>query len=100
MDARVRRLEVLYGPPAKAIEQASWSLQWALQFPRLSEPSARYQSIAATHGLDEEDLRRALVMALVRCGIAHAEAQQIAGLGVETVVVLAATAPDDQGIAT
>ena len=89
--ARLNKLAVLSQAPTKAIEECAWSFWAALKYPHLdTDTEAWYARIVASHGLGEADLRRALVLALMRRGIRLDEAVTIASLGPLEVMRIAA----------
>jgi hypothetical protein len=69
MEKRVGRLKTLWQASPEAIEQASYSIAWALKFPGMADPSERAAGIRETHDLDDAGISQAVVVALVRCGI-------------------------------
>src|SRR4051812_36368584 len=91
LEQRLGRLDVLWRVAPKVVEQASWDLEWAVRWPDPKEPvERRFERIVAAHGLEESDLQRALVVALVRCGTPRGDAECIAELGVLPVLTMAA----------
>jgi hypothetical protein len=94
MERRLGRLEVLYQADPRAIEEASYSIEWALKFPGLADPGERAAAIRETHNLDDAGLSRAVTKALVRCGAPSSEARMLAELGLERVVAIAANATE------
>ena len=95
MEGRLGRLETLWQVDARAVSEASWSIQWAIQYPMLDHDTAAWAArIRADHALDDAALQRALIIALVRCGIPRGEAVRVAALGLEAVLMCAAEAPE------
>jgi len=90
MERRLKGLETAWQTPPKAIDEASWDLQWGVQYPHYRDPAERYRHIVAAHGLDDAGMTRALTVALVRLGMPRFEASRIAALGAECVLAIAA----------
>jgi hypothetical protein len=98
MERRLNRLETLWQADATAIAEASWSIQWAIEYPWLDHDKAAWAArIRTTHGLDDDGLRRAIERALTRLGMGRQETRHVAALGLEGL--LAATATDLVGTA-
>jgi len=90
VEKRLDRLETVWQADRQAISEASWDLQWGVQYPRYGDAAERYRSIVAAHDLDAAGMARALVVALVRLGTPRDEAERIARLGAEAVLAMAA----------
>ena len=60
MERRLSRLATRYRADARAITEASWSIQWAVQYPGLDpDAAARAARIRATHAVDDAGLTAA-----------------------------------------
>jgi hypothetical protein len=94
MEKRVGRLKTLWQASPEAIEQASYSIAWALKFPGMADPSERAAGIRETHDLDDAGISQAVVVALVRCGIPRGGARMLAELGLEQLLTVAATSEE------
>jgi hypothetical protein len=94
MERRLSKLETLWQPNATAITEASWSIQWAIEYPDLNNDKAAWAArIRTAHGLDDEGLQRAIERALTRLGVGHDERRQLAALGLEALLAATATEP-------
>ena len=97
MERRLGRLEVLYQPDAQAVQEASYSIEWAVKWPRMGlrdaeptpDPTTRAAGIAASHGLDDAGVRRAIEVALVRTGATRADAHVLADMGLAWLLAFA-----------
>ena len=94
MERRLGRLEMVWQADRQAISECSYSIEWALKWPS-PDPAERAARIVGAHDLDADDMTRAVAMALTRCGVPRAEAEQIAELGAERVLTLAYDAAGD-----
>jgi hypothetical protein len=90
MEKRLSALETVWQASPQAVEQASWDIQWAIQFPRYDDPTVRAARIRAARGLDDAGLAQAITLALTRCGMPRGEAERLAGVGLEQLVTMAA----------
>ena len=90
MERRLGRLETLWQASSQAVQEASWDIQWAVQYPHLENPEVRAAAIRKTHGLDDIGITRAISAALVRCGIPRGEAVMLAQLELEDLLSIAA----------
>jgi hypothetical protein len=99
VEKRLGRLEVLYQANPQAISEASYSIEWALKWPRMGlrddeparDPATCAAGITTLHGLDDAGVQRAIELALVRCGVNRADAGPIATLGLNRVLAIAIT---------
>jgi len=90
MERRLGRLETLWQASSQAVQEASWDIQWAIQYPHYEDPVVRAAAIRETHGLDDAGLARSIQVALVRCGIPRGEAVMLAQLELEDLLSSAA----------
>jgi hypothetical protein len=94
MERRLNRLETLWQADATAIAEASWSIQWAIEYPWLDHDKAAWAArIRTTHGLDDDGLRRAIERALTRLGSSREDARHVAALGLEGLLATTLTDP-------
>lgn len=97
---RVGKLEIIWSGGAQAIREASWSIQWALEFPTMERDKAAWVSrIREGHGLDEVGICQASVLALTRLGMGRDVAEAAASAGLEPLLeaagrVVSAETPD------
>jgi hypothetical protein len=99
MERRLGRLEVLYQADPQTVAEASYSIEWALKWPRMGlrdeepnlDPAAIAERIRETHGLDDAGMGRAIETALTRCGSSRGDARLLAELGLEQLLTVAAT---------
>jgi hypothetical protein len=102
MGRRLGRLEVLYQADPQTVAEGSYSIEWALKWPRMGlrdeepnrDPAAIAERIRETHGLDDAGMGRAIETALVRCGAPSGEARRLAELGLEELLTIAATSEE------
>jgi hypothetical protein len=103
MERRLGRLETLYQADSQAISECSYSIEWAMKWPRMGlrdeepdrDPAAVSERIRKQHALDDAGVQRATELALMRCGASRADAGLIATLGLEQVLaVVADTQPE------
>jgi hypothetical protein len=93
MERRLARLATVYAVDARAVTEASWSIQWALQYPGLDPDMAAWAArIWANHDIDDAGLRRAAELALTRCGLGREDARQLGELPLETLLDAAGAA--------
>jgi hypothetical protein len=94
MEKRLGRLEMLWEADTKAITEASWSIQYAIQYPDLDHDKAAWAArIRTSHGLDDDALRQAIERALTRLGMGREETRQLAALGLEGLSAATLTDP-------
>jgi hypothetical protein len=92
MERRLGRLETLWQADATAIAEASWSMQWAIEYPWLDRDKAAWAArIRTTHGLDDDGLQRAIGRPLTRLGMGREEAHRLAALALEGLLAATAT---------
>ncbi len=83
MERRLGRLETLWQGDPRATSEASWSIQYALQYPELDRDKAAWATrIRTAHELDDDGLQRAAVLALTRLGMGHDDTRRLAALGI------------------
>ena len=90
MERRLGRLETLWQASPQAVQEASWDIQWAIQYPGIEDPDVRAERIRGAHGLDDAGITRAISVALLRCGIPRGEASIMAQLELEDLLSIAA----------
>lgn len=89
MDRRLSKLEVVYQADAQAVSECSYSIEWALKWPRMGlreseptpDPVKRAANIAGSHGLDDAGVRRAIEVAFIRTGATRSDARALADMG-------------------
>jgi hypothetical protein len=93
MERRLGRLETLWSVPEQVIVETSWDIEGYCRWPD-GDPAARAAHIRQDRGLDDAALARAIEVMFARWGTPRGEAQMIAALGLEQVLMIAATATE------
>ena len=99
MERRLGSLAAVWQADAHAITEASWSIQWAIEYPYLDHDKAAWAArIRTTHGLDDDGLQRAIERALTRLGSSREDARHGAALGLEGLLAMTDTDPADTAL--
>jgi hypothetical protein len=99
MERRLGRLEALWQADPRTISEASYSIEWAVKWPRMGlrheepdrDPVAVADRIRETHRMDDGGMRHAIAALYVQWGVSRREAQMVADLGLEQLLTIAAT---------
>jgi hypothetical protein len=102
MERRLSTLETLWQADPQTVSQASYSIEWAVKWPRMGlrdeepnrDPAAIAERIRETYGLDDVGITRAIETALTRCGSSRGDARLLAELGLEELLTIAATSEE------